>query len=159
MKWLMICALALIPLDALALGPAKSCFRQGGESEDTCAISLSTLIARGEDFDGKVVLVIGFYAFADTPMLFTSHDGFLSSDAADAVDIILPKAGPLAQKLDSVDHQYVQIKGRYRATATDVTGYGGFRTGGTITEIRGVGARANLPWGYSLPRPYDARKK
>jgi hypothetical protein len=45
------------------------------------------------------------------------------------------------------------------ATATDVTGYGGFRTGATITEIRGVGARANLPWGYSLPMPYDARRK
>lgn len=154
-----MCALALIPLDALALGPAKSCFRQGGESEDTCAISLSTLIARGEDFVGKIVLVIGFYAYSDSPMLFASRDAFLTSDAANGVRIQLPKPGPLALKLASLDHRYVQVAGRFHAIAADVADRGGLLTGGYITQLTAAGGVDNRPWGYSLPMPYDARKK
>jgi hypothetical protein len=53
MKRIASFVLAVIPLSAAALGPEKACFRRGVDSEDLCAVSLSTLIARGEDFDGK----------------------------------------------------------------------------------------------------------
>ena len=159
MKRLVILLLAMLPLTAAALGPDKACFHRGSDAENTCAVSLSTLIDRGEEFDGKIVAVTGFYAYSERPMLFASRDAFLVSDAADAVGIQVPKPGPLAQVLSSADHQYVRILGRYHATALDVSAQGGLRTGGYITELTAAGVKGNEPWGYSLPMPYDARKK
>jgi hypothetical protein len=158
MKWIVFSLLAMLPLTASALGPDKACFRRGNDSEGTCAVSLSSLIARGEEYDGRIVLVTGFYAYSDRPMLFASRDAFLTSDVADAVGIQLPKPGPLANVLASVDHQYVRVLGRYHATALDVSAQGGVRTGGYISELTAAGSKGNEPWGYSLPTPYDARK-
>lgn len=155
----MLFALALFPLTAAALGPAKACLQLGQDSEKTCVVSLSTLIARGEDFDGRIVLVTGFYAYAEKPMLFASRDAFLASDVADGVGIQVPSPGPLAQKLASVDHRYTQVRGRYHATAADYSAYGGLATGGYIAELSAAGDVGDQPWGYSVPMPYDIRKK
>lgn len=159
MKRFVIPLLAMLPLTASALGPGKVCSRLGNDSEDTCAVSLSTLIARGEEFDGKIVAVTGFYAYSDRPMLFVSRDAFLVSDVADAVGIQVPKPGPLAQALSSADHQYARILGRYHATALDVSAQGGLLTGGYISELTAAGTKGDEPWGYSLPMPYGVRKK
>jgi hypothetical protein len=152
-------ALALLPLTASALGPDKACRQMGQNAEKTCVVSLSTLIARGEDFDGRIVLVTGFYAYADVPMLFASRDAYLASDAADGVGVQIPPPGPLADKLDSVNRRYTQVMGRYHATAGDVSAYGGFVTGGYIAELSAAGDVGDSPWGYSQPMPYDIRKK
>jgi hypothetical protein len=160
MKTILFFLMTLLPLGASALGPQTTCFRLGGESEDLCAVSLSTLIARGEDFDGKNVIIKGFYAYAEKPMLFVSRDAFLMSDTADGVILRIPGSDALAKKLASVDHQYVSIVGRYHADAADVTGYGaGYRSGGVLNEITSVGADGDEPWGYSLPVPPDLKKR
>jgi len=158
MKWCLSLSLLFFPLAAFALGPSAACIQLGQATEKTCVVSLSTLIARGEDFDGRIVLVTGFYAYGHVPMLFASRDAFLTSDASDAVSIRLPPAGPLADKLASVD-RYAQVEGRYHASAADVSSYGGSRTGGVINELSAAGDVSDHPWGYSLPTPYDVRKK
>jgi hypothetical protein len=152
-KRIALLVLAFMPVSALALGPDKACFRRGGEPGDICAVSLSTLIARGKDFDGKNVSVKGYYAYAEKAVLFVSRDAFSISDAAAGVVVIMPANEALAQKLAGVDHQYVQIVGRYYARAFELAGNGGIRSGGFLTEITSVGATGDRPWGYSLPVP------
>lgn len=160
MKLIAFVLLAFVPLSASALGPDNGCFRLPRDSEDLCAVSLSTLIARGEDFDGKNVIIKGFYAYAETPMLFVSRDAFLMSDTADGVIVRLPANEALAKKLSSVDHQYISISGRYHAHAGDVTGNGGgYRSGGVLNEITSAGADGDEPWGYSLPMPPDLKRR
>src|ERR1700743_3898600 len=97
MKRLVILLLAMLPLTAAALGPDKACFHRGSDAENTCAVSWSTLIARGEEFDGKIVAVTGFYAYSERPMLFASRDAFLVSDAAGGRGLPGAEARPLAQ--------------------------------------------------------------
>jgi hypothetical protein len=159
MKWIIFLSITMFSSNVLALGPEQACFRRAVDTEDTCSVSLSTLIARGEDFDGKLVAVVGFYAYAEYPMFFTSRDAFLSSDAADGVGVKIPTNAALAEKLGALDHQYIMMVGRYHAKALDVSAFAGLRTGGHLTEIISVGATGSEPWGYSRPEPYDAKKK
>jgi hypothetical protein len=159
MRRVVLIAFAFICAPALALGPEKACFQKGTGSEKTCAISLSTLIARGEDFDGKIVAIRGFFAYAEKPMLFVSRDAFLTSDTPGGVVVQMPANATLARKLAGADHQYVMIVGRYHALASDLTAYpGGLLSGGYITEITSAGAVGDQPWGYSVPAPYEDRR-
>lgn len=160
MKRVLLLTLILFSKDALALGPEKACFRKASESEDTCAVSLSTLIARGEDFDGKKVAIRGFFAYAEKPMLFISRDAFLMSDTPSGIVVQLPEDAALARKLTSADHRYVMVIGRYHALASDLTAYsGGLLSGGYLTEVTSAGVAGDQPWGYAVPAPYDAKRK
>lgn len=160
MKRLLLLALILFSTDVLSLGPEKACFRKAGESEDICAISLSTLIARGEDFDGKNVAIRGFFAYAEKPVLFSSRDAFLMSDTPSGVVVQLPVNTELARKLTTADHRYVMVVGKYHALASDLTSYsGGLLSGGYLTEITSVGVVGDQPWGYAVPEPYEVKRK
>ncbi|MBB3226655.1 hypothetical protein FHW69_001245 [Luteibacter sp. Sphag1AF] len=159
MKRVLFFILFFLSFDAVALGPQKSCFRTGADREGICSVSLTTLITRGEEFDGKIVMVTGYFAYAEYPMIFVSKEAFLSSDAASGVGIVLPESSALARKLTNSDHQIVEIVGRYHAVAEDVSAFGALRTGGKISEITSAGPTEAMPWGYSLPVPYGVEKK
>lgn len=130
----------------------RFCLKLGDINEEVCSVSLSTLIARGEDFDGKVVEVTGFYAYADIPVLFSTKDSFMSSNVADGLAVTIPDDVKTASRLFELNHSTVTIIGRFSAKPRDTSSYSGYRTGGRLYDIRSIGP-AFSPWGYSEPTP------
>ncbi|MGO4702660.1 hypothetical protein [Dyella sp. 2RAB6] len=157
MKTIIALLLAVCSGSAMDGNVDRFCFKLGDIKEQVCAVSISTLIANGQDFDGRLVSVNGYFAYADIPMLFATKDSFMSSNVADGVAVSMPKNPRLASKLYGLDHGFIQIMGRYSAKPVDTTRYQAYRTGGRIAEIESVGA-ATTPWGYTGTAPYQPGK-
>jgi len=141
-----------MPVVSIAGDIQRFCLKLGDINEDVCSVSLGTLIARGEDFDGKLVEVTGFYAYADIPMLFSTKDSFMSSNVADGLAITIPSDGKIASRLFDLNHSTVTVIGRFSVKPRDTSSYSGYRTGGRLYEIRSIGS-AFSPWGYSDTMP------
>lgn len=154
MKTMLALLLAVCSGSAMASDIDRFCLKLGDIREQVCTVSMSTLIATGQDFDGRLVSVTGYFAYADIPILFATKDSFQSSNVADGVAISMPKNPRLASKLYGLDHGFVQIMGRYSAKPVDTTRYQAYRTGGRIADIESVGA-ATTPWGYTGAAPYQ----
>jgi hypothetical protein len=135
----------------------RFCFKRGDISEEVCAVSLSTLISRGEDFNGKLVVVTGFYAHADIPMLFSTKESFMSSNVADGIGITIPGNVKIASKLFELNHRTITLIGRFSDKPVDTSSYYGYRTGGRLYDIIMLQSEF-APWGYSEPRPYGLIK-
>lgn len=156
MKLLTFAALTLLSFSGAAADASKFCVNVGYMDEPVCSVSMSMLLARGEDFDGKIVEVTGYLAYAELPVLFSSKETFQIASLADGIAVVMPKNKMLAAKLWSLDHSTVQIIGRFSAAPVDATRYGHFHTSGRLTEVSSAGS-GFIPWGYAVPVPYDMR--
>jgi hypothetical protein len=157
LKTILIFFLCMASMVSIAGDIQRFCFRIGDINEDVCSVSLSTLIARGEDFDGKLVEVTGFYAHADIPVLFSTKDSFMSSNVADGLGVKIPSNVKIASRLFELNHSTITLIGRFGAKPIDTSRYSGYQTGGRLYDIRTVGP-AFAPWGYSEPQPYGLPK-
>lgn len=118
---------------------------------------MNALVSNGQDFDGRLVFVTGYFAYADIPMLFATKDSFLASNVADGVAVTMPKNPKLASKLYGLDQTFIHIMGRYSAKPVDTTRYQPYRTGGRIYDVESLGP-ATTPWGFSGTAPYQPGK-
>ncbi|WP_233842210.1 hypothetical protein [Dyella sp. 2HG41-7] len=126
----------------------RFCFDRGDTNEKVCAVPLTVLIARGEDFNGKLVLLHGYFANGAVPVLFASNEDFLTSNVENGVVVRVQKDSPIAARLFELNHRSVDILGRYDASPVDLTSYHAGRASGSISSIRLVGD-AYAPWGFN----------
>jgi hypothetical protein len=77
----------------------RFCFSRGGIDERVCAAPLAVLIARGEEFNGKMVILHGYFANGPVPMLFASNEDSLTSNVEAGLVVRIPHNGPIARKL------------------------------------------------------------
>lgn len=131
---------------------SRFCVQLGNIKEVVCHVPMSTLLARGEDFDGKLVTVTGYYVYSSMSMLFSSKTAFLSSDSANGLAITMPKDPKIAAQLKGLNHREVLLMGRFSMKPVDVTRYNGDITGGRLFDITQVGD-AFSPWGFSEHAP------
>lgn len=158
MRTALICLLALLPHLSHAGDVSRFCVHLGGLSEAVCNVPMSTLLARGEDFDGKLVVITGYYVSSDLPLLFSSETAFFSSDTANALAVTMPKDPRIAKKLNELNRRSVMLVGRYSMTPVNVTRFHGFITGGRLSEITSVGD-AFSPWGFTENPPPGLSKQ
>ena len=154
MRTLFTLMVALYSGTSVAANAERLCLRIGDVKEPVCAVSMSAFATNGQDFDGRLVFVSGYFAYADIPMLFGTKDSFLSSNVADGVAITMPKQAGLASKLYGLDHTFIRVMGRYSAKPVDTTRYQPYRTAGRIYDIVSVGP-ATTPWGFTGTQPYQ----
>jgi hypothetical protein len=152
MKSLLLLLALVVPATSLAAGIERFCLKTGESEEAFCSVSLPVLIARGEDFDGRLVYVTGYFAHGDVSVLFSSTESFLTSNVADGLTVHIPGDKKLAAKLYGLDHTMVRIRGRFRMKPTDTTGYSAYHTSGQLLDITEIG-EAFGPWGFSFPVP------
>lgn len=158
MRIVLILFLSLAPCISWAGDISRFCFQMGGLNEVVCNVPMSTLLARGEDFDGKLVIVTGYYVYSNMPLLFSSKTAFLSSDAANSLGITTPKDPKIAGRLNGLNHREVMLMARFSMKPVDVTRYQGYRTGGRLFDVTRVGD-AFLPWGFSEHAPPLSKDK
>jgi hypothetical protein len=112
-----------------------------------CFVSINTLIARGDIFDGKIVIVEGYFAYADVPVLFSTKDDFLVSNTASGLVVSMPDDRILFKRLYGLNHRPVILTGRFSASPVDLFSNQGFKASGRIYDITKV-SDAFMPWGY-----------
>lgn len=143
----------LLPVVCWSKDLDRFCYPAGGESGNVCYVSVNTLISKGVAFNGKVVLVTGYFAYSSAPILFASKDDFLSSNTASGLFISMPKNISLAKRLYGLNHQFVTLKGRFEARRIDLMSNGGLIASGRIYDISALQDNFE-PWGYyGVPPP------
>lgn len=146
MKVSVIIAVVLSVLTSPGMASTEACFGLGSGGGEVCSAALSTIMAGGETFDGKVVSVGGFYVGGVYPMLFASREAYAMSDAANGVAVVASGDARAIAELKKLEHHHIYIRGRYVARPLDVVGRGGLRTGGAIVKIVSVDDAENMPW-------------
>ena len=124
MRTLFTLMVALYSGTSVAANAERLCLRIGDVKEPVCAVSMNAFESNGQDFDGRLVFVTGYFAYADIPMLFGTKDSFLSSYVADGVAITMPKQVELASKLYGLDHTFIQVRvgiARSRSIPRDIS--------------------------------------
>lgn len=115
--------------------------------EPECDVPMTVLIAHGDEFNGKVVAVAGYFASGPLPILFASSEDFSTSNVVNGAAVRVRSGSKIAQRLFDLNHRLVTIKGRYDAKPVNLGGYSADRVTGSITDIQAVGD-AYSPWGY-----------
>jgi hypothetical protein len=154
MKSLLLLLALVVPATSLAAGIERFCMKFGDSDEPVCSVPLAVLLARGEDFNGRLVSVTGYFAHADVSVLFSSTESFMTSNVADGLAVRIPTDKKLASRLYGFDHMMVIIKDRFTMKPFDVTKYAAYQTSGQLYDITSVQA-AFAPWGYLEPPPSE----
>lgn len=147
MKVAMVLLLILMPCICKAGNLDRFCFPMGGEKEPVCYVSIATLIARGEEFDGRIVIVQGYFAYSDASVIFASKDDFLSSNTANGLYVVLPDDSALLKKLYGLNHNMVVLRAKFSAKPVDLLSNQGYWSSGRLYDLMGVGDSFG-PWGY-----------
>lgn len=156
MKIFLIIFLTLTTCACWAADLARFCFRMGGEKEEVCYVSIHTLISRGEDFNGRTVIVQGYFAYSSASIIFSSKDDFLTSNTANGLLVSMPENKVLMSKLYDLNHRVVLLRAKFSATPADLMGNQGYKVSGRLYNIMSVDD-SFMPWGYleHEPPPYQ----
>jgi hypothetical protein len=155
-KALLLFLVLAVPTNSLSADIERFCIKLGNNKEAVCIVSLPVLLARGEDFNGRLVSVTGYFAHSDVSVLFSSTESFMTSNAADGLAVRIPNDTKLASRLYGLDHTMVSINARFTMKPLGVSGYPAFQTGGQLYDVSEV-RPAFVPWGYLEPPPGERR--
>lgn len=142
----------LVASSVNAAGIDRFCRSFGTINEPVCMPPLEVLIARGDEFNGKIVMLTGYFAYGDVSVLFATRDSFLTSSVENGVVIRFPSDKKLANDLYALNHHDITILGRYSSRSVDLTQYGAHQSGGSLSSVTEVHDAAS-PWGYEPPPP------
>jgi hypothetical protein len=149
---LVLSSISSFSLSASTSNLSRFCFNRGDIDEEVCSVPLAVLIARGEEFNGKLVLLHGYFANGPVPILFANREDFLTSNIESGIVVRVHRDTPLASRLFDLNHHDITILGRYSDQPVDLFNYSASRATGSISEIRSVGD-ATMPWGYHEDAP------
>lgn len=158
MKYVLTLLLILMSCTSRAGSLERFCFPLGGEKDPVCYVSIDTLISRGEDFNGRTVIVQGYFAYSVVSMIFASRDDFLSSNTANGLVVSMPSNDILLNRLYGLNHRPVMLRAKFSATPVDLMGNQGYRASGRLYDLTKV-SDSFLPWGYTehAPPPYTGK--
>lgn len=160
MKYVLALLLILMSCPSKAGGLERFCFPMGGEKDPVCYVSIDTLISRGEDFNGRTVIVQGYFAYSGVSIIFASRDDFLSSNIANGVVVSMPSNDVLLNRLYGLNHRMVMLRAKFSATPVDLMGNQGYRASGRLYDLTEV-SDSFLPWGYAehVPPPHAGKSE
>lgn len=159
MKLVLFLFFALVTCVCRAGDLDRFCFPIGGERGGVCYVSINTLISRGKDFDGRTVIIHGYFAYSNISIIFSSKDDFLTSNTANGLLVSMPNNETLINKLYGLNHRMVIIRAKFSATPADLMGNQGYRVSGRLYDISSVDD-SFMPWGYleHAPPPYQKKQ-
>ena len=159
MKSVLVLLLILMPCVGRTADLDRFCFPMGGARESVCYVSISMLVSRGEEFNGRTVIVQGYFAYSGISMIFSSIDDFLSSNTANGLMVSMPDSDTLLNKLYGLNHRMVMVKAKFSAVPVDLMGNQGYRASGRLYDLMQV-SDSFMPWGYTEhePPPYPRKK-
>jgi hypothetical protein len=144
--------LSLSSLHVYAGDIDRYCVTRGYQAELECNVSMAILIAHGDEFNGKVIVITGYFANGPMPMLFASSEDFSTSNVVNGIAVRVSDKSKIVSRLFDLDHHLITIRGRYDMKPVNLTDYTGSKTSGSISDIQAVGD-AYSPWGYTGTNP------
>jgi hypothetical protein len=145
--WLLIVFFGALPTLVQAGDIDRFCVERGYMEELECDVPLTLLVDRGDEFNGRIVAVTGYFAAGPVPMLFASNENYLTSNVVNGVILRIQNDKKITRRLFDLNHRLVTIRGRYNAKPVDLGGYSPDRASGSIYDIQAIGD-AYSPWGY-----------
>jgi hypothetical protein len=142
----------LLIFSSQAAGEDRFCRILGTMKEPVCMPPLEVLIAKGDVFNGRLVRITGYFAYGDVSVLFSTRDAFMTSSVESGVVIRFPIDKKMANKLYQLNHHDITILGRYNSRPVDLSRYGAYQSGGSLSDVTQVDD-ASSPWGYEQPPP------
>ena len=91
----------------------QPCYFRGGQ-DSTCIASFASVLARPEEFQGKRVILVGYFALRyGVPMLYASKDDYLNDVSTSAIAIV-GSYEELANLFREHGDSYVRLEATFR---------------------------------------------
>jgi hypothetical protein len=167
MKLLILAALSMTPLLASCQSGEKSkvdqlsfCGISKAIDTDPCEVSVYTLAAHPDYFDGKSIRITGFYSQGLEKVLFFDRDSSENVIFKNSVALIDIKEDQI-ERLEKYLNKYVEVQGTFTRTFNhpgefSERSYGQFL--GTFS-VKKVGPKYNTSTPYACWDPYRDRSK